>query len=68
MPVSYTHLDVYKRQEKESLVKIYNIFTTRADLQALLINIRIHQQSDPKLRNIVSRLEANDETFLNITI
>ena len=39
--------------EKESLVKIYNIFKTRADLQALLINIRIHQQSDPKLKRCV---------------
>ena len=48
--------------EKESLVKIYNIFKTRADLQALLINIRIHQQSDQKLKNIMSRLESNDET------
>ena len=28
-----------------------------------LINIRIHQQSDPKLKNIMSRLEANDDTI-----
>ena len=48
--------------EQESLVKIYNIFKTRAGLQALLINIRIHQQSDPKLKNIMSRLEADDDT------
>ena len=41
--------------EKESLVKIYNLIKTRSDLEALLVNIRIHQQSDPKLKNIINR-------------
>ena len=48
--------------EKESILKIYNIIRTRSDLEALLMNISIHQQSDPKLRNIKDRLAEQDDT------
>ena len=54
--------------EKESLVKIYNLIKTRSDLEALLINIRIHQQSDPKLKNIINRLEADDDTVSKLSL
>ena len=48
--------------EKESILKIYHIISTRSNLAALLINISIHQRSDPKLKNIQNRLEEQDET------
>ena len=46
-----------------SILKIYNIIRTRSDLEALLMNISIHQQSDPKLRNIKDRLAEQDDTI-----
>ena len=48
--------------EKESILKIYNIIRNRSDLEALLLNISIHQQSDPKLSNIKDRLAEQDDT------
>ena len=48
--------------EKERILKIYNIIRNRSDLEALLLNISIHQQSDPKLSNIKDRLAEQDGT------
>ena len=50
--------------EKESLVKIYNLIKTRSYLEALLVNILIHQQSDPKLKisQTYSRAHARAHT------
>ena len=50
------------RDRKESVLKIYHIISTRADLATLLTNLSTHQQADPKLRNIKTRLEEGDET------
>ena len=49
--------------EKESVLKIYHILSTRADLASLLTNLSTHQQADPKLRSIKNRLEVGDETI-----
>ena len=51
-PVSYTHLDVYKRQ----------ILSSSAGLQSILEHLSTHQQADPKLISIITRLEAGEET------
>ena len=48
--------------EKESVLKIYHLLRTRADLTTLLTNMSTHQQADPKLRNLKTRLEEGDET------
>ena len=54
--VSYTHLDVYKRQE------VYHILSNSAGLQSILEHLSTHQQADPKLISIITRLEAGDVT------
>ena len=51
LPVSYTHL------------KVYHILSNSDDLQSILENLSTHQQADPKLLSIKTRLEAGDETI-----
>ena len=61
-----SRVDVEKQTfegEKESVLKIYHIISTRADLATLLTNLSTHQQADPKLKNIKTRLEEGDETI-----
>ena len=48
--------------EKESVLKIYHLLSTRADLTTILTNMSTHQQADQKLRNLKLRLEEGDET------
>ena len=49
--------------EKESILKIYNIIRDRSDLEKVVRNISIHQQSDPKLSSIQRRLADQDDTI-----
>ena len=50
------------RDRKESVLKIYHLLSTRADLTTILTNMSTHQQADPKSRNLRLRLEEGDET------
>ena len=52
---------MYKRQE--GVLKIYNIIRDRSDLEKIIQNISIHQQSDPKLSSIQRRLANQDDTI-----
>ena len=54
-------IDLKQYDIKESVLKIYHLLSTRADVATLLTNLSTHQQADLKLRNIKTRLEAGDE-------
>ena len=61
-----SRIDINKQTfegEKESILKVYHILSNRADLESLLENLSTHQQADPKLQSIKTRLEAGDETI-----
>ena len=61
-----SRIDINKQTfegEKESILKVYHILSDSADLESLLENLSTHQQADPKLISIKTRLEAGDETI-----
>ena len=47
--------------EKEKIAKIYNIIRNRSDIENIIKDIRLHQQTDTKLINIRTKLDKRDD-------
>ena len=42
--------------EKETIAKVYHILKDKTDLANIITDLKLHQQNDPKIKNILQRL------------
>ena len=50
--------------EKETIAKVYHILKNKSELTNILSDIKIHQNKDPKISQIIQRLAENDEKII----
>ena len=47
--------------EKETIAKVYHILKNKTELADIIANLKINQQSDPKIKSILQRLVEQDD-------